>query len=40
LLTDFRRTSCDDIDKKIELTVTGWQMSDQRVRADSVTKKD
>jgi hypothetical protein len=38
-LTVFRRTSCDQIDKGTDLTVEGWEMSDQRVRADMVTKK-
>ena len=39
LLTDFRRTSCDQIDKGTDLSIEGWEMSDQRVRADQVTKK-
>ena len=39
ILTDFRRTSCDRIDKGTEVSVEGWEMSDQRVRADQVTKK-
>jgi hypothetical protein len=39
VLTDFRRTSCDQIDKGTELSVEGWEMSDQRIRADQVTKK-
>ncbi len=37
--TEFRRTSCDRIDKGTEVSVSGWEMSDQRVRADVVTKK-
>lgn len=39
LLTDFRRTSCDQIDKGTDLSIEGWEMSDQRIRADQVTKK-
>jgi BACON domain-containing protein/all-beta uncharacterized protein len=37
--TEFRRASCDRIDKGNDLTVSGWEMSDQRIRADVVTKK-
>jgi len=39
LLTDFRRISCDQVDKGTDLSVKGWEMSDQRIRADQVTKK-
>jgi hypothetical protein len=39
LLTEFRRTSCDRVDKGTDLSVQGWEMSDQRVRADVVNKK-
>jgi len=39
LLTEFRRTSCDGIDKGTDLSIQGWEMSDQRVRADVVSKK-
>jgi hypothetical protein len=39
LLTEFRRTSCDGVDKGTDLSVQGWEMSDQRVRADVVSKK-
>jgi Viral BACON domain/Putative binding domain, N-terminal len=39
LLTAFRRISCDQVDKGTDLSVKGWQMSDQSVRADEVTKK-
>lgn len=39
LLTDFRRISCDQVDKGTDVSVKGWQMSDQTVRADQVTKK-
>jgi hypothetical protein len=38
-LTEFRRTSCDRIDKGTELEVDGMLMSDNRVRADQVTRK-
>lgn len=40
LLTDFRRTLCVQVDKGTEVSVEGWQMSDQRVRADVVSRKD
>jgi hypothetical protein len=40
LLTDFRRTSCDQITKGTDLSVEGWEMSDQRILADSVTRRD
>ena len=39
VLTDFRRISCDQVDKGTDLSVKGWEMSDQRIRADEVTKK-
>jgi Viral BACON domain/Putative binding domain, N-terminal len=38
-LTEFRRISCDQIKKDTDLSVQGWEMSDQRIRADQVTKK-
>jgi len=37
--TEFRRATCDRIDKGNDLSVSGWEMSDQRIRADVVTKK-
>jgi hypothetical protein len=37
--TDFRRTSCDRIDKGTDVHVDGMLMSDGRVRADQVTKR-
>lgn len=39
VVTVFRRTSCDQIDKGTDLTISGWEMSDQRIRADVITKK-
>lgn len=39
LLTDFRRAPCDQIKKGTDVSVEGWEMSDQRVLADQVTKK-
>jgi len=37
--TEFRRVTCVQIKKDTDLTVSGWEMSDQRIRADQVTKK-
>lgn len=39
LLTVFRRISCDQVDKGTDVSIKGWEMSDQRVRADQLTKK-
>jgi hypothetical protein len=38
-LTIYKKTSCADIDKGTDLDVSGMVMSDERVRADQVTKK-
>ncbi len=39
VLTTYSKTSCDRIDKGMDLDISGVEMSDQRVRADQVTKK-
>ena len=39
ILTTYKKTSCNNIDKGMDLDISGMEMSDQRVRADQVTKK-
>ena len=38
-LTSFQKISCSNIDKGTDLDISGMEMSDQRIRADQVTKK-
>jgi hypothetical protein len=38
-LTVFNKTTCDRIDKGMDLQIKGMEMSDGRVRADEVTRK-
>jgi hypothetical protein len=39
ILTTYKKISCANIDKGMDLDISGMEMSDQRVRADQVTKK-